>query len=83
LAPTGSVPAGTLISVYNAANQELYSYTTTNSFNVSDTSTPDLVSDSPTVISGTGIDSGVIPFLHHAVYLDYATDKTYFGPLTA
>ena len=26
---------------------------------------------------------GVLPFLHHAVYLDYATDKTYFGPLTA
>jgi hypothetical protein len=41
-----------------------------------------LVSDSPTVISGTGIDSGVLPFLNHAVYLDYAGDKTYFGPLT-
>jgi hypothetical protein len=82
LAPTGSVPDGTLISVFNLNHDLLYSYTTTNSFNISDTSTPDLVSDSPTVVSGTGIDSGVLPFLNHAVYLDYAGDKTYFGPLT-
>jgi hypothetical protein len=34
------------------------------------------------VVSGTSIDSGVLPFLNHAVYLDYAGDKTYFGPLT-
>jgi hypothetical protein len=74
-----SVPAGTLITVENTAGQELYSYTTTGNFDVG---TPPLVSDSPTVVSGTNIDSGVLPFLHHGVYIDYATDKTYFGPLT-
>jgi hypothetical protein len=74
-----SVPAGTVITVENAAHQVLYSYTTTGSFDVG---TPPLVSDSPTVVSGTNIDSGVLPFLNHGVYLDYATDTTYFGPLT-
>lgn len=83
LAPTGSVPDGTLISVYNAAHQLLYSYTTTGSFDISDTGTPQLVSDAPTVISGTSIDSGVLPFLQHGVYIDYANDKTFFGPLTS
>ena len=78
-----SVPSGTLISVYNLDHQLLYSYTTTDNFNISDTSIPDLKSDSPDVISGTKIDSGVLPFLSHPVYLDYAGDKTYFGPLTA
>ncbi|MDT5021829.1 MAG: hypothetical protein QOI33_2353, partial [Mycobacterium sp.] len=75
----GSVPAGTLISVYNTGGQELYSYTTTGNFDVG---TGTGVSDSPTVVSGTSIDSGVLPFVNHAVYLDYAGDKTYFGPLT-
>jgi hypothetical protein len=74
-----SVPAGTLISVYNTDHDLLYSYTTTDQFDVG---TPPLVSDSPTVVSGTNIDSGVLPFLNHAVYIDYAGDKTYFGPLT-
>jgi hypothetical protein len=74
-----TVPAGTLISVYNAAHQFLYSYTTIGNFDVG---TGTGVSDSPTVISGTSIDSGVLPFLHHAVYLDYAGDTTYFGPLS-
>jgi hypothetical protein len=78
-----SVPEGTLISVYNTSHQLLYSYTTTDNFNISDTSTPDLRSDAPTVVSGNSIDSGVLPFLNHAVYLDYAGDKTYFGPLTS
>jgi hypothetical protein len=75
-----TVPAGTLISVYNTAHQLLYSYTTTDNFDIG---TGTGVSDSPTVISGTDIDSGVLPFLNHAVYLDYAGDKTYFGPLTS
>jgi hypothetical protein len=73
-----SVPAGTLITVENTAGQELYSYTTTGNFDVG---TGTGVSDAPTIVSGTSIDSGVLPFLHHAVYLDYAGDKTYFGPL--
>ncbi len=75
-----SVPSNTLITVENTAHQVLYSYTTTGAF---DTGTPPLVSDSPTVVSGTNIDSGVIPFLHHGVYIDYANDKTFFGPLTS
>jgi hypothetical protein len=80
LVPSGSVPSGTEITVTNAAGQELYSYTTTGNFDVG---TPPLVSDSPTVVSGSSIDSGVLPFLHHGVYIDYAGDKTYFGPLTS
>ena len=74
-----SVPADTLISVYNTNHDLLYSYTTTGNFDVG---TGTGVSDSPTVVSGTSIDSGVLPFLHHGVYIDYAADKTYFGPLT-
>jgi hypothetical protein len=76
-----SVPDGTEITVTNSTGDVLYSYTTTGNFDISDTSTPQLVSDAPTVVSGTSIDSGVLPFLSHAVYLDYAGDKTYFGPL--
>jgi hypothetical protein len=74
-----SVPSGTVITVENAAHQVLYTYTTTGNFDVG---TGTGVSDAPTVVSGTSIDSGVIPFLHHGVYIDYAADKTYFGPLT-
>jgi hypothetical protein len=74
-----SVPSGTVITVENAAGQELYSYTTTGTFDVG---TGTGVSDAPTIVSGASIDSGVIPFLHHGVYIDYAADKTYFGPLT-
>jgi hypothetical protein len=83
LAPTGSVPDNTLISVFNSNHDLLYSYTTTGNFDISDTSTPNLVSDAPTVVSGTSIDSGVLPFLQHGVYIDYAADKTFFGPLTS
>src|SRR3984885_5094953 len=74
-----SVPAGTEITVYNTAGQELYSYSTIGNFHVDG---PKLVSDAPTIVSGTSIASGVLPFLNHAVYIDYAGDKTYFGPLT-
>jgi hypothetical protein len=75
-----SVPAGTLISVYNADHDLLYSYTTNGNFDVG---TGTGVSDSPTVVSGTNIDSGVLPFLDRGVYIDYAGDETYFGPLTS
>ncbi len=35
----------------------------------------------PTSVSGTSIDSGVEPFLHHAIYIDYAhRHDTTFGP---
>jgi hypothetical protein len=73
-----SVPAGTEITVFNAAGQELYSYPTTGAFDIGGGT---LVNDAPTVVSGSTIDSGVIPFLNHAVYIDYAADKTFFGPL--
>src|ERR1700722_7735901 len=65
LVPSGSVPSDTLISVYNSDHELLYSYTTTGSFDVG---TPPLVSDSPTVVSGSSIDSGVLPFLDRGVY---------------
>jgi hypothetical protein len=74
-----SVPSGTEITVENAAHQVLYTYTTIDNFDVG---TGTGVSDAPTIVSGNSIDSGVIPFLHHGVYIDYAGDKTYFGPLT-
>ncbi|HYX99744.1 MAG TPA: PecA family PE domain-processing aspartic protease, partial [Mycobacterium sp.] len=74
-----SVPSDTVITVENAAHQVLYTYTTIGNFDVG---TGTGVSDAPTIVSGTGIDSGVLPFLHHGVYIDYAADKTYFGPLT-
>ena len=38
-------------------------------------------STAPTVISSSAIDSGVVPFFTHEAYFDYATDKTYWGPL--
>ncbi len=40
-------------------------------------------STAPTVIAGSSIDSGVVPFFSHEAYFDYATDKTYWGPLTS
>jgi hypothetical protein len=74
-----SVPSETVITVDNAAGQELYSYTTTGNFDVG---TGTGVSDAPTVVTGTSIDSGIIPFLTHPVYLDYANDTLYFDTLT-
>ncbi|MGC1737237.1 PecA family PE domain-processing aspartic protease [Mycobacterium sp.] len=70
-----SVPSGTVITVDNAAGQQLYTYTTTGNFDVG---TGTGVSDAPTVVSGTSIDSGVIPFLSHPVYIDYDNDTLYF-----
>jgi hypothetical protein len=74
-----SVPSGTVITVDNAAGQQLYTYTTTGNFDVG---TGTGVSDAPTVVSGTSIDSGVVPFLSHPVYVDYANDTLYFDNLT-
>ena len=68
------VPAGTEITVTNAAGQELYSYYTTDDYGF------DAVSDSPTIVTGTSIDSGLIPFLHHSVYIDYGNDTTDISP---
>jgi hypothetical protein len=68
------VSPGTEITVINTAGQELYSYTTTGDYGFNE------VSDSPTVVSGTSIDSGLIPFLHHSVYIDYGNDTTDISP---
>jgi hypothetical protein len=66
--------AGDKITVYDGTTP-LYSYVVgTDSIQQS---------TAPTVISGTSIDSGVVPFLSHEVYFDYANDTTYFGPLTS
>jgi hypothetical protein len=68
------VPAGTEITVTNTAGQELYSYYTTGDYGF------DEVSDSPTIVTGTSIDSGLIPFLNHSVYIDYGNDTTDISP---
>ncbi len=68
------VASGDTISVYDG-NTLLYSYPVgTDSIGQS---------TAPTVISGSSIDSGVVPFFTHEAYFDYATDKTYWGPLSS
>ena len=68
------VVSGDTISVYQGSTL-LYSYTVgTDSINQS---------TAPTVISGSDIDSGVVPFFTHEAYFDYAHDTTYWGPLTS
>jgi hypothetical protein len=62
IAGTGSLQGDT-ITVYDGT-KELYSYY------VGTDSVPQ--SEAPTVISGSGIDSGVEPFLTHPVFIDYA-----------
>jgi hypothetical protein len=66
IAGTGSLQGDT-ITVYDGT-KELYSYV------VGTDSVPQ--SEAPTVISGSSIDSGVIPFLTHPLYIDYANDTT-------
>jgi hypothetical protein len=65
---------GSLISVYDSQGGTLlYQYTVgTDSIEQS---------TAPTVVSGTYIDSGVVPFLTQAIYIDY-TDHTmsFYGP---
>ncbi|WIM88645.1 PecA family PE domain-processing aspartic protease [Candidatus Mycobacterium wuenschmannii] len=75
------LPDGVLISVTNAEGEELYSYTTGQT-DISNDGTPQLVSNGPYVVSGNYINSGMIPFLNHQVYLDYSGSigTTYFSP---
>jgi hypothetical protein len=68
------VASGDTVSVYQGTHL-LYSYQVgTDALNQS---------TAPTAISGVQIDSGVVPFFSHEAYFDYATDKTYWGPLTS
>lgn len=68
------VASGDTISVYQGTTL-LYSYQVgTDSIGQS---------TAPTVISSSAIDSGVVPFFTHEAYFDYATDKTYWGPLAS
>jgi hypothetical protein len=71
IAGSGSLQGDT-ISVYSG-NTLLYSYVVgTDSLHQS---------EAPSLISNSAIDSGVVPFMHHAAYFDYANDTTYWGPL--
>jgi hypothetical protein len=73
IAGSGSLQGDT-ISVYSGSTL-LYSYVVgTDSLNQT---------EAPTLISGSSIDSGVVPFMHHEAYFDYANDQTYWGPLTS
>ena len=68
------VASGDTISVYQGGTL-LYSY---------EVGTDSLAqSTAPTVISSNFTDSGVVPFFSHEAYFDYATDKTYWGPLSS
>ena len=70
---SSALTSGDKVSVYDGQTL-LYSYVVgTDSLSQS---------TAPGVISGSSIDSGVVPFLNHEAYFDYATDKTYWGPLT-
>src|SRR6201999_2263824 len=61
---SSGLAAGDVVKVYDGTT-ELYQYTVGSS------------GESPTVISGSGIDSGVEPFFTHPLYIDYSTDKLY------
>ncbi len=68
----GSVPNGTLISVYDNSSgtgNPLYSYTT---------GTFSGQNNAPTVVSGTSIDSGVEPYLLDPIYINYTADTLSF-----
>jgi hypothetical protein len=60
---SGTVPAGTVITVYNSAGQELYHYTTT-------------ATDAPTVVSGDSMNTGYQPFSQGPVYISYSPSGT-------
>jgi hypothetical protein len=62
---SSTLAQGDKVSVYDGSTL-LYQYTVgTDSLSQS---------EAPTVISGSGIDSGIEPFLTHPVYIDYAND---------
>jgi len=65
-----TVPSGSDIAVYNSSGQELYSYTTGNLGTSG--------YDGPTPVSGTSIDSGVLPYLSQPIYIDYTNDTLTF-----
>jgi hypothetical protein len=56
---SGTVPPGTVISVYTSDGQLLYSYTTN-------------ATDGPTVTSANVMDTGYIPFAQQPVYIGYS-----------
>ena len=66
------MPSGTTIDVYNSASGGtlLYSYTTGNLGSSG--------YDAPTPVSGTSIDSGVLPFLQEPIYISYTDDTMSF-----
>jgi len=59
----GSVPPGTEITVYNSAGDQLYSYVTT-------------ATNSPTVVSGSSMNTGNTPFSLGPVYISYSPTGT-------
>ncbi len=67
----GSVPSGSTITVYSSqGGTELYQYVVgTDSLGQS---------TAPTVVSGTSIDSGVVPYLNEPIYLNYSADTLSF-----
>ena len=66
-----SVPSGTTIDVYNQPGGTLlYSYTTDNLGTSG--------YDGPTPVTGTSIDSGVLPFLQEPIYISYTDNMMSF-----
>jgi hypothetical protein len=66
-----SVPSGTTIDVYNQPGGTLlYSYTTGNLGSSG--------YDGPTPVTGTAIDSGVLPFLQEPIYISYTDNMMSF-----
>jgi hypothetical protein len=68
---SGTLASGSVVDVYSSQGGTLlYTYTVgTDSLGNS---------TAPTAVSGTGIDSGVEPFLKEPIYVDYANDTTTF-----
>jgi hypothetical protein len=73
IAPNG-VPDGDTITVYDGT-KELYSYTVAND---GGNQLPD---ETPTVVSGSSIDSGYEAFSNSPVYIDYSNDTLTFDKL--
>jgi hypothetical protein len=68
---TEGLPDGDIVTVKDGSGDVLYSYTVG-----PDTAGTD---ESPTVTSDTGLDSGVIPFQHSLISIDYTSGDLYFG----
>ena len=65
---SANVPQGDYVNVYDG-NTLLYSYQVETD--------SDLTNESPTVVSGTAIDSGVIPFQQSPISIDYTSGDLY------